>query len=318
MKKTIALLLSLLFIVSLFPAAFAANEDSPLRIGALKGPTGFALAHMMAQNDGSYAFTLAGAPTEMNALLIKGDVDIAAIPINLGAVLYNKTQGKIKALSLITGGMLYVLERGDSIHSIADLEGKTIVAAGQGSTPEYLTRFLLDANQINATLDFRSEHAEVTTLAVSGFADIILVPEPHVTTVLLKDPSFRIALDITEEFRSAAALRGYENAALSMSMVVVRTDYLEKNPEKVLAFLKDLEASIAFSFEDPAQTALDIAAAGIIPSAAIAERALPSTSLLFVTGEDMQNRAEVLYTILHAANPSSVGGSIPAQDFYVK
>ena len=319
MKKFVKLLAIALLIVSLPFVYVSAEEDAVVtRVGGLKGPTGMALAHMMTENDGSYQFTLAGAPTEITDLVIKGDVDIAAVPVNLGAVLYNKTQGGVKGLSLITRGMLYVLEKGDSIQTVSDLQGKTILAAGQGSTPEYVTNFILETNGVTAQVDFRSEHAEVTTLAVSGLADIILVPEPHVTNVLTKDPSFRIALDITEEFAKAAALKGYENAQLSMSIVIVRTAFLEKHPEAVAKFMADLESSIAYTVENVAAAAQEIAAHGIIPAAAVAEKALPNCQLVFIAGEDMQSQATALYEILHAAKPASVGGKTPDDGFYVK
>lgn len=319
MKKFFKLLAVAMLIVSLpFVYVTAEEADVTVRVGGLKGPTGMALAHMMTENDGSYAFTLAGAPTEMTDLIIKGDVDIAAVPVNLGSVLYNKIQGGVKGLSLITRGMLYVLEKGESIQTVSDLEGKTVVAAGQGSTPEYVTRYILESNNVNANVDFRSEHAEVTTMAVSGMADIILVPEPHVTNVLMKDPSFRIALDITKEFSAAAQKNGYENAQLSMSVVIVRTEFYEKHPELVKKFMDDLSASIAFSSENVAQAAQEIAAQGIIPSAAVAEKALPSCQLVFIAGEEMQSQAAPLYEILFKANPASVGGKVPDDGFYAK
>lgn len=319
MKKFVKLLAVALLIVSLpFVYVSAENEAVVTRVGGLKGPTGMALAHMMTENDGSYAFTLAGAPTEITDLVIKGDVDIAAVPINLGAVLYNKTQGGVKGLSLITRGMLYVLEKGDSIQTIADLEGKKIVAAGQGSTPEYVTNFILDANNVKADVEFKSEHAEVTTLAVSGLADVILVPEPHVTNVLTKDPSFRIALDVTKEFAAAAELKGYENAQLSMSVVIVRTEFMEKHPEAVQKFMTDLESSIIYTVENVEAAAQEISAHGIIPSAAVAQKALPNCQLVFISGQDMQSQAAALYEILHAAKPASVGGKVPDDAFYVK
>ena len=319
MKKFIKFLAVAMLIVSLpFVYVSAENADVPVRVGGLKGPTGMALAHIMTENDGTYEFLLAGAPTEISAAVIKGDVDIAAVPVNLGATLYNKTQGGVKGLSLITRGMLFVLEKGDSIKTVADLEGKKIVAAGQGSTPEYVTRYILEANQVTADVEFLSEHAEVTTRALTGLADVILVPEPHVTNVLMKDSSFRVALNITDEFAAAAKKNGYDNAQLSMSVVIVRTEFYEKYPEKVAAFLKDLESSIAFATENVAQAAQEIAAQGIIPAAAVAEKALPNCQLVYIAGEEMQAQAAPLYDILFAANPSSVGGKVPDDSFYAK
>ena len=318
MKKMTKILLVAMMVLSLMIPASLAENTPVVRVGGLNGPTGMALAHIMTENDGTYEFTMAGAPTELTAQIIAGNVDIAAVPINLGSVLYNKTQGGVKGLSLITRGMLYVLEKGDSIKSVSDLEGKNIVAAGQGSTPEYVTNYILDANNVKANVEFKSEHAEVTTLALNGMADIVLVPEPHVTNLMMKDPSFRVALDITEEFAAAAKKNGYDNAQLSMSVVIVRTEFYEAHPELVAEFLNDLSASITFANENVEKAAQEIAQHGILPNAKVAEKALPSCALVYIAGEDMQAQAAPLYEILHSANPASVGGKVPGEDFYAK
>lgn len=320
MKKFTRILSILLLIIALpFVCAAETGVAAPvIRVAGLKGPTGMALAHIMAQNDGSYEFTLAGAPTEVNGLVISGQVDIAAVPINVGAVLYNKTEGGVRALSLITRGMLYVLEKGDTVHSVQDLQGKTIVTAGQGATPEYVTRYILDTAQVEAELDFKTEHAEVTTLAASGLADLVLLPEPQVTSLLMKDAGFRVALDITEEFAAAAKQNGEENAQLSMSVVIVRTEFAQQHPDLVEKFMADLEASITFANENVAQAAQEIAEQGIIPAAAVAEKALPSCTLVFIAGEDMQAQATPLYQILFNANPAAVGGKVPDDAYYTK
>lgn len=320
MKNFVKILAVLMLAIALpfVCAAENAEASAPVRVAALKGPTGMSVAHMMTENDGAYEFTLVGAPAEVNALVISGQVDIASVPINVGSVLYNKTEGGVKALALTTRGMLYLLEKGDTIHSVSDLEGKTILYAGQGATPEYVTEYILAANGVNATLETEAEHAAVASKAIEGLADLVLLPEPMVTNVLMKNPDFRVALDITEEFAAAAKKNGAEDAQLSMSVVIVRKEFAEANPEKVAAFMSDLEASIAFANENVAEAAQEIAALEIIPAAKVAEKALPSCRLVFVSGEDMQAQAAPLYDILFAADPASVGGKVPDAEFYLK
>ena len=319
MKNMFKILAVLMLAVSLpfvCMAENAAESNAPLRVAGLKGPTGMALAHMITVDEGNYDLTLVAAPAEVNALVISGQVDAAAVPINAGAVLYNKTEGGVRALSLITRGMLYVLENGDTIHSAADLEGRDILNAGQSATPEYVMNYILDTNGVKANMTFEAEHAAVASKAIEGLADVVMLPEPLVTQVLMKNPNFRKALDVTEEFTAAARKNGNADAQLSMSVVIVRKEYLEKNPEKVARFMKDLKASIAFANENVSEAAQEIAALEIIPSAAIAEKALPSCSLVFVSGADMQAQAAPLYDILFAANPASVGGKVPDAEYY--
>ena len=316
--KILAVLVLAVSIPFVCMAENAAETTAPVRVAGLKGPTGMALAHMITVDEGNYDLTLVAAPAEVNALVISGQVDIAAVPINVGSVLFNKTEGGVRALSLITRGMLYVLENGDSIHSVADLEGKTILNAGQGATPEYVMNYILDTNGVKANMEFEAEHAAVASKAIEGLADVVMLPEPLVTQVLMKNPSFRKALDITEEFAAAAQKNGFADAQLSMSVVIARKEFVEAHPEQVAQFMKDLEASIAFANENVADAAKEIAALEIIPAAKVAEKALPSCRLVFVSGEDMQAQAAPLYDILFSANPASVGGKVPDADFYLK
>ena len=320
MKKMFKILAVLLLVVSLPFVCAAENtaDNTVVRVAALQGPTGMSVAHMMTENDGSYELTLVAAPAEVNALVISGQVDIASVPINVGAVLYNKTEGGVKALALTTRGMLYVLEKGDTIHSVQDLEGKTILYAGQGATPEYVTDYILNTFGVNATLETEAEHAAVASKAIEGLADIVLLPEPMVTNVLMKNPDFRVALDITEAFAEAAKMNGVADAQLSMSVVIVRKEFAEAHPDLVEAFMQDLEASIAFANENVAAAAQEIADLGIIAAAKVAEKALPSCRLVFVSGADMQAQAAPLYDILFAANPASVGGKVPDEAYYLK
>ena len=320
MKNMFKLLAVLLLAVSL-PFVCAAEDTADktvVRVAALQGPTGMSVAHMWTENDGSYELSLVAAPAEVNALVISGQVDIASVPINVGAVLYNKTEGGVKALALTTRGMLYVLEKGDTIHSVQDLEGKTILYAGQGATPEYVTEYILNTFGVNATLETEAEHAAVASKAIEGLADVVLLPEPMVTNVLMKNPDFRVALDITEAFAEAAQMNSIDGAQLSMSVVIVRKEFAEAHPDLVETFMKDLEASIAYANENVAAAAQEIADLGIIAAAKVAEKALPSCRLVFVSGEDMQAQAAPLYEILFNANPASVGGKVPDDAYYLK
>ena len=318
MKKMIRIIAIFTLVVALPFVCGAGSAEEAVRVGGLKGPTGMALAHIMTNNDGSYAFTLEGDPTTVRDMMIAGQLDIAAVPINVGAVLYNKTQGGVKALCLITRGMLYVLENGDSVQTVSDLEGKTITMAGQGATPEYVTEYILNANGVNANINYLGEHTDVTSQAAENLVDLVILPEPQVTNLLMKNPSFRVALDITEEFAAAARMMGNEDAQLSMSVVIARTEFVEAHPEQVEQFMRDLQASIEFANENVAEAAREIAAQGIIPSAAVAEKALPSCTLVFVAGEEMQSQAAPLYQILFDANPKAVGGQTPDEGYYFK
>ena len=131
-------------------AASETEDETPVHVLALKGPTSMGMVKMMSDNDSKESpadtFELAAAPDEVSAKLVQGEVDIAAVPANLASVLYNKTNGGVQVLAVNTLGVLYIVEDGDTVHSIADLKGRTIYAGGKGATPEYALNYILEKN----------------------------------------------------------------------------------------------------------------------------------------------------------------------------
>lgn len=312
MKKGILWLL-MLALLSLSACAVAAE---PVKVMTLKGPTGIGMVQMIAAEGGAYEISLAGSPDEIVAAIASGSVDIAAAPTNLAAVLYNKTGGNVRLLALNTLGVLHILEKGEEIKDVSDLAGKTIYTSGQGAMPEYVLRYILEQFSVEATLEFKTEHSELTTLAASGMADLVMLPEPFATTLLSQNKEFRRALDVTELFAKAADKAGEEGTVLSMGCIIARADFVKAHPDKVEAFLKDYAASVAFVQEKPEEASQLVEKTGIMPSANVALAAMPGCNIVFVAGEAMKSQVSPMFAMLFAANPASVGGKLPADDFY--
>lgn len=314
MKKILALFLAAVMLIGM--AACSKNEKTgvTVNIGVLKGPTGMGAAWLMDQNEqglsaNSYNFTIAGAPDVLTGQLISGDMDMAALPTNAISTLYNKTEGKITVLGVNALGVLYVLENGDRINSVADLEGKTILASGQGSTAEYVLNYILEQNGVSAEIFWASEHSEAATLALSGEYDIVMLPEPFVTTVTTKNGSFRVALDLTREWE---ALGGGE---LTMGGIAARTEFLEAHPDAVKAFVKEYANSVAFTNAQPADAAKLIAKYEIAAEE-IAKNAIPRCNIVWLHGENYKAKLENFLGVVYEANPAGIGGKMPGDDFY--
>jgi len=323
MKKTILIILALVLMITTL-SMFSCSKDEPVdvRVFALKGPTGMGMAQLMEENElgkagNNYTFTIASSPDEVSAEIIKGNYDIAAVPTNLASVLYNKTEGKIRIAAVNTLGVLYILENGNTINSLADLEGKSIYATGQASTPEYVLDYILKANNINCDVNYLADHAELATLMVSGDAEIGMLPVPNVTTVL-KQSDARIAINITEEWEKAAALKG-DDGALYQGCIIINPDFIEAHPEAVEDFLEKYAASVKFINENKKTAAQYIEKFGIIPKAAIAQAAIPDANIVYITDEEMASGLMGFFEVLYGSNPKSVGGKLPAEDiFYIK
>ena len=289
-------------------------------IAALKGPTAMGLVKLMKDSESGettgneYTFTLAGSADEVTPALLKGELDMACVPANLAAVLYNKTEGEIEVLAVNTLGVLYIVENGESVPSMADLKGKTIVAAGKGATPEYALRYLLTENGIDpdndVTIDWKSEHSECVAALASGQASIALLPQPFVTVAQTKIEGLRMALDLTEEWNKLD-----NGSGLITGVIVARRDVVEANPGAVDSFLQNYAASVEWVNGNTAEAAALVGEYGIV-DAAVAEKALPYCNIVCLTGGEMKDKLSGYLKVLSEAEPSSVGGTLPGDDFY--
>lgn len=301
----------------------APAEQINVRIATLKGPTGMGMAKLMDDSANSlttnkYEFTIASAPDEVTAAVVAGNVDIAAVPSNLAAALYKKTNGGVQVAAINTLGVLYVLENGNTINSIADLKGKTIVASGQAATPEYAIRYILEKNGIDpdkdVTIEYKAEHSELATLMTSGDVTIGLLPEPNVTAVLSGNKDVRIALNLTDEWNKVAD----DGSALIMGCVIVNKDFAEKNKAAVDAFLDEYKASVEYANADNQAAAQLIEKYGIVPKAAVAMKALPNCNIVYIDGDEMKTKLTGFFNVLFEANPKSVGGAVPDDNIFYK
>ncbi len=296
------------------------KEPYKLSVIALKGPTGMGMVKLMEnaliqEANAKYSFSLAAAPDEIVGKIATGEVDIAAAPINLAAALYNKTEGGVAVIAVNTLGVLYILENGDSVQTFSDLSKTKLFATGEGATPEYILNYLLEQNEAseNTEIEYMAEHSELATLLAAdmGGVKVAMLPEPNATIARQKNPQLRIALDLTEEWNKVSG-----GTELVQGCIIVRREVLNNNPEAVDAFLAGYKESTAFTNEQQSEAAALIEKFGIIPNAKAAEAAIPRSNIVCITGEEMKQSAAKMLEVLYAANPKSIGGKLPGDEFY--
>lgn len=294
------------------------SEKAVIKLGLLKGPTGMGASYLLensekGETEAKYKQTVFASPEEAKAAIMNGTVDVAALPSNLAAVLNSKTEGKIQILAVNTLGVLHVMTTDDSVKTVADLKGKTILTSGQGATPEYVINYILQKNDLkvgeDVKVEYVAEHSEVIAKAVKGDYDVIVLPEPFVTQMKTKSDDFKAVIDLTKEWDKL------DSGVLAMGCIAVRTDYAKENPDALKAFLKDYEASVKAVNADPEAAGKIIEKFGIMP-AAIASKAIPNCNITFIAGEEMKEKVAAFLDVLASFNPKAVGGKVPADDFY--
>ena len=312
MKKFISYMLVLL-------AAVSALSAADVSVAALRGPTSMGMVWLMNESEkgdvdgNSYSFQLEGAADALVPLVVRGDVDIAAIPGNLASVLYNNTDGRVEVIGINTLGVLYIVAHDDSVASVDDLRGRTIYSAGKGATPEYALQYVLASNGLevgrDVFIEWKSEHAECVAALKSDPEGVAMLPQPFATTAMMSDPSIRIAIDLNDLWEEKVG------SVLITGVTVANKAWAEENPEALQAFLGSYSESVEYANSDIQGAAALIGKYGIVPEK-VAAAALPYCQVTLITGDEMKTALSEYLAILFGQNPKSVGGALPADDFY--
>ena len=341
MKRVMSLGLSLALAISLAACSSSVSEaassaaateeptavpeaEAPVttfRIAGLKGPTTMGMVKLMSDAEAGethqdYQVTMYGAADEVVPLLVKGDIDLAAIPANLAANLYNQTEGKVQVAAINTLGVLYVVTTGDNVKGVEDLKGKTIYSTGKGTTPEYVLNYILKKNGIDPekdlTVEYKSEATEVAAaLQAAGEGAIAVLPQPYVTAAQSQIEGLNVVLNLTEEWNKVST-----DSDLVTGVLVARTEFIEQNEAAFEEFLKDYQSSIEWVNSNTADAAELVANYGIVAKAPLAQKALPACNITYVDGAEMKAKLSGYLQVLFDQNPKAVGGAMPGDDFY--
>ena len=295
------------------------EPKTKVNVAVLKGPTALGMLKLMEDNnngvaENDYKFEAFSAPDQLVPNIVNKSIDIAAVPTNLAATLYKKTEKNVSIIAVNTLGVLSIVVNGEKVESIADLKGKTIYATGKGSTPEYALNYILEKNGLkvgeDVTVEYKGEHAELAALVVSGEAKIAMLPQPFVTQVTTKNDKVKIALDLSAEWEKIG-----EGSQLVMGCIIVRNDFLKDNKAAVDAFLNEYYASTYSANEEIEDTAA-LAGKFSIMDSAVVSKALPFCNIVYIDGAKMKESVSKYLNVLYTANPTSIGGAVPGDDFY--
>ena len=319
-------LLSLLMIVILAFAGCgkeAQVQDSvTVHVGALKGPTTMGLLFMMEdQKEGktknNYEFQMATGADELLPLMISGKLDIALVPANVAAILYQKSEGNVSVIDINTLGVLYLVGSDSEVKGLSDLKGRTIYLTGKGTTPDYVLQYLLKNAgyaEGDVTLEYKSEATEVAAVLAQTENAIGFLPQPFVTATCMQNEKLNIILSANDAWITAQG--GDSTSGLVTGVTVVRKEFLENHPNAVATFLEEHAASAAAINADPDTGATYCVEAGIVGKEPIAKKAIPACNITCVTGESMKKALQAYLQILYDFEPSTVGGKLPGDDFY--
>ncbi len=286
-----------------------------------KGPSGFGMIKLfekppIVSNDVSFDFSVLPTPREMIARVATKEVDIAVFPVNIAAKLYSKGPGY--KLGAVTGMGIFSLLSRDSISSWSDLKGKTLYSVGKGATPEYLLSYLAGKNGLSLSTETEviysiTSASQLAQMLIGGKVRSAVLPEPFVTLVKMKAPDVKKALDFQDEWKKA---NNSENT-YPVTVVVINPDLVKSNPYAVKVFLEAYRDSIDWVNKNPEEASILIEKYGVL-SASAAKAAIPNCNLKYIPAQKAKPLIEEFLTVMLKANPVSVGGVLPNENFYLE
>lgn len=310
------------------------NDDAVIRIAYMSGPTGMGIAKLMHDNaaaDGNkkYEFTKYTDASLATADLLAGKLDMACIPTNTAATIYNKKGENISVLAINCLNSLYVMTKtGAEVKNLHDLEGKTIYTINNG-TPAVILRHLLDESGVNATVKTKigeganekviAAPTDLAPLLISGQIDVALVPEPVATAVPLKiaslnkDYTYTVAINLTEAWAEIS------DSPVAMGCIVANNSFISAHKSLVNSFLNEYKESIDF-ISNPENIDLSaeyIVEASVLDATPAAKKSLNNLAdaIAYKDGDEMKT---ILTSFYNAIGHNLIGGKLPGDNFYYK
>ncbi|PAB60678.1 ABC transporter substrate-binding protein [Anaeromicrobium sediminis] len=247
--------------------------------------------------------------------LTQQEADIAIVPTNLAANMYNK-EVPYKLAGSSVWGILYLVST-EEVNGWEDLKGKEISMIGRGLTPDATFRYLLTKNNVepdkDVSLKYFSGGSELAASFISGKGEYALIPEPLLTKVLMKRKDAKVVLDMQREWSTATGLESYPQAS-----IIVSDDLINNHPEVVDKFLNAYEEGIKWANDNPLEAGKYYENLGIGLKAPLINKAMAGCNIRYVGATDAKESLEAYLNVLFEFNPKLLGGKLPDEGLYLE
>ena len=229
MKKILTLLLSVLALIGLV----GCSDSEPLTIIVPNGAP--AVAQIFVQdNSEDYVVDVVNGEDPLVAAYGSSSHDFIFSATNLGAKMYSSGV-EYKFLAAITFGNLFLVSSQEEDFTIESLEGKEIVLFGQNATPDIVLKYILEQNNINATLSYVDSVASANAAFIADNSKIIMSAEPLLAILSLNVSGYK-TLDLQQEYKDITGEDSYPQAG-----VFAKASLTDR---QINRFLDDLEDSV--------------------------------------------------------------------------
>lgn len=247
--------------------------------------------------------------------MLKREGDIAIVPSNFSAQLYNKKLG-YKILGTIGWGSFYVVSR-DNINSLEELKGKEVYTFGKGLTPDLIFQSILEKKGINKNsikINYLSSGNEVASLYLGKKVDTIVIPEPMLSKVLSKSPTSTIVANLNDEWKNITN----SDLGYPQSTLVIKEEIYETNPKFVKEFMNKLTESISKLYKNSGETVENVKRNSLSIDTSVLNKVLTRANIFYTPIIDCKEEYNNYFKILELTNKKVIGGKLPDEEIFAK
>lgn len=292
------------------------EEKITIRMGLYNGSASLSAAHLLENNETNiayekYSYTLYNTVDEVKSALKNGDVDVATMPLNEAAKLYNTTDGKFKVAMLNSMFNYCIAENGSSITDITSLSGKTIkIAADDEIGNVVINKLISDYNISGCNIESVDSVSDIVKGLSDGSITIALTQEPYISEASANNANVIMALDLYDSWFEK------NDADIVTGCLVASSDFIKSNAKAFAYFMKDYDASVTVTRKNIDESSQLAAKYQISASAQIAKSAIPGCSISGKTGNDMIDCANMYLNFINSTDTNAIGGIVPDVNFY--
>ena len=315
MKKNVLSLLCILFSINVF--------SQSINIGLLNGPSCIPCAQLNENlhkiGETEVVYEMFATPQELLPKMIKKEIDIGFMPVNVAAKAYDSTNHKIISCGITGEGNLALITKNKNIKSLKDLKGKTVFVAGLGATPEYITKYILEKEEIvlndekGIFLDFSLPTNQIVPELLAGKIDYAIVPEPFITIASEKSKNKINIIDLQKEYFLKYFAKNYP-----LTVMVVRSDFAEENPDLLKIFLEQYKSALSWTLDNPSDAGQLCEKYNFGLKKNVVEKSIPKSNYVFIPAVKGKLNIESLLQLFIEEDNSFLNGKLPEDDFYYK
>ena len=316
MKKISTLILTIILVVNLTGCSLSKD----VRVKTYNGLPAISICKLIKEEDNiksSYktSYTIESNDKKLVESLNKKQVDIALVPTDMAAKVYNKNSS-YQIFASIGQGSYYLVTSDPEVRGFnSTLINKEIAIAGENSMTDNIVKAILKKNNIDETLvkfKYTNTVPELVKTLTLGEIYIGIVPETSLTSLLYKHSGLKILASINDAYENTFDIsEGYPQFS-----VIVRKDFAKNNKEYVNKFLFKLKESIEFVNNNPLQAGAYGEELKIPIKPQILSKAIKRCNLKFIEIDKFKQNYEYFFDILYNYNNEAVGGTVPDESIY--